>query len=259
MKDLIFFKISIFLSLIYFIGCGNQSNQENLFLDETLQHMQLANKIFRNFIYRLEAKKIFGLNASIKLDELSVIQNYEETKKIFSNPSKKKNLNNLISNQLIQLDSLVLNKIRKTDDRWKNLKKHIQSVKKSVDKRIQNNRDLKSLQLNLEILYNMIFQVIVRHKFSDEWNYGNFVPQVTNSKKLKNGSYELEIHAIPNESDTYDISIFCDKKRLDKENSSAKYIYNPEENNGDSTKIMVMTTHRYNGAQYYYSIPYKPE
>lgn len=261
-----YLKINIIvISLILLIGC-NENKIELINQSETIENLELMNEELTKVIKWYEKHSLFS-KIYDKIDMEKIYLNYTSSKEVIrKNSNNKLTTKEIVENNFLNLNKYLDEKLG-TNARWIDIRKSINSVEKKISKQLETytkrnkNEDLtiqnNAILINIEIMYNMIFQIIYSNKFEYELNFGSHEAQVLSRRKIDKNLMELEIGVFTKESDTYKIELYCDEKKVDLNNSRAKYRYNINDIENDSLKIEAKTIHSFNGIEIIYTNKYK--
>ena len=155
--------------------------------------------------------------------------------------------------------------------KWKNVLSDIENAVDENQISIQNvssSSDIKNqLRAKRELVFNMIFQLLLRHKFEKEFFRGVRVPIISSDSLLNNGLRKIQIYAatrISNDAEIIKISFGEEDKEIpnyfeDDFGSSpnvSEFIYDPKTVN-DSITIKVSSINLLNNETTISELKYK--
>jgi len=119
---------------------------------------------------------------------------------------------------------------------------------------IQNKVILIQLFNKVEIIYDLAFQLLLKHKIEEEFQYEFKIPKVYKDQILKSGKRELTIYTYSGDvNDGQKVELFIDDVKIEPsvydnyvDEGEFKYLYDPEETNGTMI-IKTVTTVLFNG------------
>ncbi len=235
---------SLALITFFLLSCSDEKNISK----NNIQMLQQANHQLISTIEFYEKEMTFSdtiaYERTYRLDSEDIIVSYKKVKESLESNKSPEELNVLFQKNISSLLNEIEISIESDRKKWKNL---IGSIKETLEQNEINteSKDSKNqIIAKNEITYNMIFQLILRHKFEEEFEEDYRSPLIRHDTLLKDGRREIEIYAYtarPNNFESLDLIFDNERKTVDFEKGQIPifaFTYDPQTIK-DTVKIKI--------------------
>lgn len=242
--------------MILFVFCGCMDANNNRQKKWTASNVELlgnANLEFAETLIfyedRINYTDSIGSTVKSFLNPYKIKGQYDSVAGIFTNKgASKKLISDVIDNLTYTRDSLIKENIEYDFFKWEGCLEKIESgildIKDDYGGQGQlSDVDYFLLRVKVESIYNLVFQLVMRHKMEEEYRHDIRVPEVVEDRLLDDGRRELKIQAVSGGvGDGSSLEVYVDGEKVEARVDVLGFTYSYDPNNvGDSLTIKTVS------------------